>query len=107
MVKDNLFELFVYLFLFTQNHIALTLDGRFFQVGILENIGKDLDGFADIFLERFRIVDCILTLLKTDPLAAVVTEVYRETHRCVSIQMPAHVLNLKLQLILSPGLGSL
>lgn len=56
VVKDDLLELLIDLFLLTEDHIPLTLDGGLIELGVLEDIRKDLDGLADILLERLGIV---------------------------------------------------
>ena len=43
VVEDDLLELLVDLLLLTEDDIALTLDGRFIQFRILQDVGKDLD----------------------------------------------------------------
>lgn len=43
VVEDDLLELLVDLLLLTKDDIALTLDGRFVQFGILQDVGEDLD----------------------------------------------------------------
>jgi len=62
VVKDNLLELLVNLLLLAQDHIALTLDGGGLQLGVLEDIGEDVDGLGNIVVEGLGIVDGVLAL---------------------------------------------
>lgn len=65
VVEDDLLELLVNLLLLAQNHITLTLDGGGLELGVLENIGEDVDGLRNIGVERLGVVDSVLTLRKT------------------------------------------
>ena len=48
---------------FPENDITLTLNGRILELGVLENIGKDIDGLGDIAVESLGVVDGVLALL--------------------------------------------
>ena len=64
VVEDNLLELLVNLLLLAQDHIALALDGTRLQLGVLEDIGKDVDGLGNIVVEGLGVVDGVLALCK-------------------------------------------
>lgn len=62
MVEDNLLELLVNLLLLAQDHITLTLDGSRLELGVLEDVGEDVDGLGDIVVEGLGVVDGVLAL---------------------------------------------
>src|SRR5438034_1706767 len=62
VVKYNFLQLLIYLFLLSQDYISLSLDGGWFQLGVLENIGQNVDGLRDIRVERFRVIHSIFPL---------------------------------------------
>jgi hypothetical protein len=62
VVKDDLLELFVNLLLLAKNDVALALDGLGLELGVLEDIGKDVDGVGDVRVERLGVVDGVLAL---------------------------------------------
>lgn len=62
MVEDNLLELLVNLLLLAQDHITLTLDGGRLELGVLEDVGEDIDGLGDIVVEGLGVVDGVLAL---------------------------------------------
>ena len=62
MIEDDLFELLVYLFLLPKYYVAFTFDCLGLQLGVLEDVGKDVNGGGNVGIERFGIVDSILTL---------------------------------------------
>lgn len=64
VVEDDLLELLVNLLLLAQNHITLTLDGGGLKLGVLENIGEDVDGLGNVGVEGLGVVDGVLTLRK-------------------------------------------
>lgn len=64
VVEDNFLELLVNLLLLAQNHITLTLDGGGLKLGVLEDIGEDVDGLGNIGVEGLGVVDGVLTLRK-------------------------------------------
>lgn len=88
VVEDNLLELLVDLLLLTENDIALALDGGLLKLGVLENVGDDVDDGRDILVECLGVVNGLLT-------------------RSVGVQVGAEVLNLELELLLGAGLGTL
>jgi hypothetical protein len=78
MVKHDLLILLVDLLLLAQNDIALTLDGATFELGVLEDVGDNVDGLGYVLAEALGIVDGLLT-------------------RRVCIEMSAEVLHLELK----------
>ena len=62
VVKDNLLELLVNLLLLAQDHITLALDGGGLQLGVLKNIGENINRFGDIGVEGFCVVDSVFAL---------------------------------------------
>lgn len=63
VVEDNLLELLVNLLLLAQDDTALALDGTGLKLGVLEDIGKDVDGLGDIGVEGLGVVNGVLALL--------------------------------------------
>jgi hypothetical protein len=63
VVEDNLLELLVDLLLLANDNLTLALDRGLLQLGVLENVGDDLDGLSDVILERLGVVDGLLTLI--------------------------------------------
>jgi hypothetical protein len=63
VVEDNLLELLVNLLLLAQDNTALALDGTGLELGVLEDIGKDVDGLGDIGVEGLGVVNGVLALL--------------------------------------------
>lgn len=64
VVEDNLLELLVNLLLLAKNDVALTLNGLGVELGVLENVGKDVDGVGDVRVEGLGVVDGVLALWK-------------------------------------------
>jgi hypothetical protein len=64
VVEDNLLELLVNLLLLAKNDVALALDGLGVELGVLENVGKDVDGVGDVRVEGLGVVDGVLALWK-------------------------------------------
>jgi hypothetical protein len=81
MVKHDLLILLVDLLLFAQDDVALTLDGATFKLGVLEDVGDDVDGLGNVLAEALGIVDGLLT-------------------RRVRIKMSAEVFHLELKGVL-------
>lgn len=61
VVKHDLLELLVDLLGFAEDNIALTLDRLRLELGVLEDIGKNVDGSGDIGVEGLSIVDGVFT----------------------------------------------
>jgi hypothetical protein len=62
VVKDNFLELLVDLFLFAEDDITLALDGLRLELGVLEDIGENVDGGGDVIVEGLGVVDGVLAL---------------------------------------------
>jgi hypothetical protein len=62
VVEDDLLDLLVDLLGLAENHVALALDGRLFQLGILQDIGEDVDALGHIGVESLGEVNGLLTL---------------------------------------------
>jgi hypothetical protein len=62
VVEDNLLELLINLLLLAQDHITLTLNGSGLELGVLEDIGENVDGLGNIVVEGLGVVDSVLAL---------------------------------------------
>lgn len=62
VVEDNLLKLLVNLLLLAKNDVALALNGLGVELGVLENVGKDVDGVGDVRVEGLGVVDGVLAL---------------------------------------------
>lgn len=62
MIKDHLFQLLVHFFLFPENYIPFSLDGRGFELRVLKNIGEDVNGLGNVGVEGFGVVDGVFAL---------------------------------------------
>lgn len=62
VVEDNLLELLVNLLLLAQDHITLTLNGTSLELGVLKDIGEDVDGLGDIVVKGLGVVDSVFPL---------------------------------------------
>ncbi|KAH8623407.1 hypothetical protein IG631_21886 [Alternaria alternata] len=63
VVKDDLLELLVDLLLLAEDDITLALDGLGLELGVLEDIGEDVDGGGDVVVEGLGVVDGVLALV--------------------------------------------
>lgn len=63
VVEDNLLELLVNLLGLSEDNIALTLDGGLLELGVLKDIGENVDGRGDIGIEGLCVVYGVLALL--------------------------------------------
>lgn len=63
VVENNFLDLLLDLLGLTEDHVALTLDGRLLELGVLEDIGEDVDALGNIGIEGLGEVDGVLTLL--------------------------------------------
>lgn len=63
VVEDNLLELLVNLLGLSEDNIALTLDSGLLELGVLEDIGENVDGRGHIGIEGLCVVDGVLALL--------------------------------------------
>lgn len=62
MVEDNLLELLVDLLGLAEDNVALALNGALVELGVLKNVGQDVDGRWDISVECLGVVDGGLAL---------------------------------------------
>lgn len=72
VVKDNLLNLLLNLLGLSENDVALALDGRGLELGVLKNIGQNIDGLGDIGVESLGEVNGVFTLKK----ALVVSDIF-------------------------------
>jgi hypothetical protein len=63
VVEDDFLELLVNLLLFAENDVALALDGLGLELGILQNIGKNVDSCGDVGVEGLGVIDGVFALL--------------------------------------------
>jgi hypothetical protein len=61
VIQDQFLLLLVDFGHFSQDHVAFALNGGLFQLAIEKNIGKDLNGTANVVLEDFGKVNRLLT----------------------------------------------
>lgn len=104
MVENNLLELLLDLLRLPQDNIPLALNGRLLELGVLEDVGENVDGLWRVLIQRLGEVDCVFTLIYMSVLETgkVVDPARRMTNRGVGVKVSSHVLNLKLQLLLCP-----
>ena len=107
VVEDNLLELLVDLLLLAENDVALALDGRGLELGVLEDIGEDIDGGGDVVVEGLGVVDGVLALQNPSVSVPSLRQTAPSTYRSVGVQVTTHVLDLELQLLLGALLGTL
>jgi hypothetical protein len=62
VVKYDLLNLLLNLLRLSENDVALTLNGRLLELGVLENIGQNIDGLGDIGVEGLGEVNGVFTL---------------------------------------------
>ena len=62
MVEDDLLELFIDLFLLAQNDITFALDGGGLELGVLQDVGENVDGGGDVAVESLCVVDGVFAL---------------------------------------------
>lgn len=62
VVEDDFLELLINLLLFTQNHISLPFNGGRLQLGVLKDVGENIDGLGDVGVEGLGIVNCVFPL---------------------------------------------
>jgi hypothetical protein len=63
MVENNLLELLLDLLGLPQNHITLALNGGLLELGVLENIGENIDTLRRILVQGLGEVDGVFTLI--------------------------------------------
>jgi hypothetical protein len=62
VVKDDLLDLLLHLVGLAKDHVALALDRRLLELGVLQDVGEDVDAAGDVRVERFGVVDRVLAL---------------------------------------------
>lgn len=62
MVENNLLNLLLNLLRFAQDDVALTLNGRLLEFGVLQDVGQDIDALRNIGIEGLGEVNGILAL---------------------------------------------
>jgi hypothetical protein len=62
MVEDDLLELLVDFFLLAEDDVALALDGLGLELGVLQDIGQDVNGCGDVGVERLGVVNGVFAL---------------------------------------------
>jgi hypothetical protein len=62
VVEDDLLELLVDLLLLAEDDVALALDGGVLELGVLEDVGEDVDGGGDVVVEGLCVVDGVFAL---------------------------------------------
>ena len=104
VVKDDLLNLLLNLLGLPQDDVAFTLDGRLLELGVLQDVGEDVNELRNVGVEGLSEVDGVLALF------LILVESHLgvpriTTNRSVGVQVAAEVLNLELQLVLR-ALGS-
>jgi len=62
VVEDNLLDLLLNLLGLAEDDVALALDGRLLELGVLENVGEDIDALGNVGVEGLGEVDGVLAL---------------------------------------------
>ena len=62
VVKDDLLDLLLNLLGLPQDDVALTLDGRLLKLGVLEDVGQDVDELGNVRVEGLGEIDGVLAL---------------------------------------------
>lgn len=62
VVKDNLLDLLLNLLRFAEDHVTFALDRTLLELGVLENIGQDVDALGNIGIESLGEVDGVFAL---------------------------------------------
>ena len=62
VIENDLLNLLLNFLGLTENYIALTLDGGLLELGVLQNIGEDIDALRNIGVEGLSEVDGVLAL---------------------------------------------
>jgi hypothetical protein len=88
MVKYDLLVLLVDLLLLAQDDIAFAFDGATFELGVLEDVGDDVDRLGDVLAEALGVVDRLLA-------------------RGVRIEVSAEILHFELERMLGAPAGAL
>lgn len=71
VVENDLLDLLLNLLRLPQDNVALTLDGRLLELGVLQDVGEDVDELGHVGVEGLREVNSVFTLsLSVRPLDA-------------------------------------
>lgn len=112
VVKDDLLDLLLDLVGLAQDHVPLALDGGLLELGVLEDVGEDVDTLRHILVQGLGEVDGVFTLsycqtrgLRGEDISIIAHDV--TTYRGVGVEVGAHVLDLELELLLCPAGGAL
>jgi hypothetical protein len=105
VIENNLLDLLLNLLGLSEDNVALTLDGGLLELGVLENIGENVDTLRNIRVESLGEVDGVFALGVVLVSFNVVS--LHPTDRSVGVQVTTHVLDLQLQLLLSSLGGAL
>lgn len=107
VIKDDLLNLLLDLFRLAEDDITLALDSGGLELGVLQDIGDDIDALGNVGVEGFGKVDGVLTLetLKSVWKTNFVAQI--TAYRCVRVEVTTHVLNLQFELLLRPFGGTL
>jgi len=62
VVKDDFLKLLIHLLLLAKDDIALAFNGLRVELGVLEDIGQDVDRLWDIGVEGLGVIDGVLAL---------------------------------------------
>lgn len=62
VIENNLLQLLVDLLGFAEDNITLAVDCGLLELGVLKNVGKNVDGSGDIRVEGLGVVDGVLAL---------------------------------------------
>lgn len=62
VVEDDLLHLLLDLLGLAEDDIALALDGRLLELGVLQDIGEDVNALGDVRVEGLGEVDGVLAL---------------------------------------------
>lgn len=62
VVENDLLELLVDLLLLAKNHITLAFDGLGFELGVLEDVGEDVNSGGDVVVKSLGVVDGVFAL---------------------------------------------
>lgn len=105
MVKDNLLDLLFNLLRLAQNNVTFPFDSGRLELGVLEDIGKNVDALWHVLVQGLGKVDCILALFQKSDAENLGRGILGDvtTYRSVGIQVSAHVLDFELQLLLCPA----
>lgn len=62
VVEDDFLELLVNLLLLSEDNITLALNGRRLELGVLKNVGKNVNSVGHVRVERLGVVDGVFAL---------------------------------------------